>query len=191
MPAEIRSTRWLSRVTATLVTATILAACAHTSTPAPGTRVAALGDTIPLPAGRDEACPIVVPNTQVVITDTAEGITLDLITTSGSVADLQRRAVNLAADYNALYDQPGPERHVRYVTRPVITQGGGYGVGGGQGSDEIPVPGRAASRALVEIAGRGARIHYVTESSVEATQVRRRVTEQAVQMWAGTCPSVR
>jgi hypothetical protein len=179
-----------------LVALALAAGCAHRQSSGERARTARPpGALVATAADRwgGSACPTMVPGVSVVVTDIENGSALTLTTRQGDVEELRRRALNLAAAYNAAFDNWGPSVRQRYVESPRSLGGGGtsgYGVRGGEGSKTVVVPGRPPSRAVVEVVPHGARVSFSTESPLEVRYLRARVARQAVQMWAGACPEV-
>ena len=149
--------------------------------PAPGAEAMPMG-----------ACPMAVPGTEVIASDTAAGEALTFKTASGDVAELRRRVHAMAEGHDhAAADMEhghGGMGHGAGMMGHGMMQGGsaggGQGAGGGHGMHEVAMP---PSRTAVEDVEGGARIVVAPDDPADLERLRSAVRTRAQHMQQHGC----
>lgn len=136
-----------------------------------------------------QTCPMVVPGTQVAVSNTAAGEALTFTTASGDVAELRRRVHAMAEMHDrhhatgaAMEHGHGDMGHGGGMMGPGM-MGGGQGTGG-HGTNELAIP---PSRAAVEDVGGGARIVVTPDDPADLEKLRSAVRMHAKHMQEHGC----
>jgi hypothetical protein len=147
----------------------VLLALSSACTP-PGTPFLRLGE--PAPSSESTTCPFGFRGTRVAFEDTADGVDI-LLTASGDVAELRRRAKDAAAMYG-----PGAHRGLGHDGTH------GSGLHHGLGLDRLG----ARVRAEEQDTAVGACIHVAAVDSADLARVRTAVRARADAVRVGSCP---
>lgn len=161
---------------------------------APAAAPAAAGSPAGAPATM-QACPMAVPGTQVMASETAGGEALTFTTTAGDVEELRRRAHAMAGMHGhhhamgaGMQHMAGGMGHGAAMMGPDTTGGGSMGgaeATGGHGSHAMP-----PSSATVQDVEGGARIVVQPRDPADLEKVRLAISEQAERLRQRGCAAM-